>query len=378
MQAETDPEVSQSMAEAQLDIVIPVFNEIEIVEILHTRVVAACRSTGLRFRIIYVDDGSQDGTPQWIKHHALSSPAAGLVGDDSFAVHRGDANRSEPATNHWIADDHVTLIELSRNFGQPAAILAGLQESRGSCVVIMDGDLQDPPELISELVERWLDGDQVVIAERTSRQESFFRGLAFKTFHSFFRYLSDSQIPPNTGTFCLLDRVAADSICRLPESHRFFPGLRAWVGYRQSLVKFQRPPRAGGEPKQTFVRLLKYALDAVFGYSLKPLRLLTTAGVLICSISFMLAFWFLFKRLFGWESASMGFTTLTCAVFGLGGFQLIGMGVLGEYIGRIYDEVKARPQYLISTQSEFTQLESRRGGEQSGQTVVPTTTRIAG
>lgn len=365
------------MAGTQLDVVIPVFNEIEIVEMLHTRVVAACRSTGLQYRIIYVDDGSHDGTKLWIKQNA-HFPHRQAFNNNSLSVIRINSELVAETANQTGVDEQVTLIELSRNFGQPAAILAGLEQSRGHCVVIMDGDLQDPPELIPELVECWQNGDEVVIAERTSRQESFLRGFAFKAFHSCFRYLADSQIPPNTGTFCLLDRVAADSICSLPESHRFFPGLRAWVGYRQSMVKFKRPPRAGGEPKQTFVRLFKYALDAVFGYSFKPLRLLTTVGVLICTVSFILAFWFLFKRLMGWETASMGFTTLTCAVFGLGGFQLIGMGVLGEYIGRIYDEVKARPQYLVSKQSELTLPELTQFGPPEQSESASIATRIAG
>lgn len=374
MQVIREQGASQGMAGTQLDVVIPLFNEIEIVEILHARVVAACQNTGLRYRIIYVDDGSRDGTKRWIKQNAQSSLELDTTKDVPSVLRVESQIDADDSTTRG----RVTLIELSRNFGQPAAILAGLEQSSGSCVVIMDGDLQDPPELIPEMVERWNNGDQVVIAERTSRQESFFRGLAFKAFHSCFRYLSDSQIPPNTGTFCLLDRVAADSICSLPESHRFFPGLRAWVGHRQSMVKFERPPRAGGEPKQTFIRLLKYALDAVFGYSFKPLRLLTTAGVVICSVSFMLAFWFLTKRLIGWETASVGFTTLTCAVFGLGGFQLIGMGVLGEYIGRIYDEVKARPQYLISNQSEFTRTEIGIPKRPNNADSLTTATRIAG
>ena len=330
------------MLERELDIVIPVFNEIEIIEQLHTRVVAACEETQLSYRIIYVDDGSSDGTSDWIAKHALTDK-----------IDSGGANL--PMQRFRLSNGQVTLLELSRNFGQPSAILAGLRHTCGRSVVIMDGDLQDPPELIPRMVERWESGDQVVIAQRTSRQETFLRGLAFKAFHKCFRYLSDSSIPPNTGTFCLLDRTAADSISELPESHRFFPGLRAWIGYRQSMLKFKRPPRAGGEPKQTFVRLLKYALDAVFGYSFKPLRLLTGAGFAICFLSFVLASWFLFKRVIGWETASIGFTTLTCAVFGLGGFQLIGLGILGEYIGRIYDEVKARPQFVVARQRHSTE-----------------------
>lgn len=328
------------MGKAQLDIVIPVFNEIEIIEQLHTRVTAACEEIGAPYRIIYVDDGSHDGTAQWITTKALkqSSPRS-----DSGSI------------SFTSAYGNVTLIELSRNFGQPSAILAGLKHSQANCVVIMDGDLQDPPELIPEMFQRWQAGDQVIIAQRTGRKETFLRGLAFKAFHRCFAFLSDSKIPRNAGTFCLLDRIAADSICSLPESHRFFPGLRAWVGYRQSMVRFQRPPRAGGEPKQTFVRLFSYALDAIFGYSYKPLRLLTGIGCAACTFSFMLALWFIFKRAVGWETASLGFTMLSCAVLGLSGFQLIGMGILGEYIGRIYDEVKRRPQFLVGRQTHSDQ-----------------------
>lgn len=324
------------MAKTQLDIVIPVYNEIAIIEQLHRRVTTACEEIGAHYRIIYVDDGSHDETAQWLKINALDRPI-NESSTDSIAI--------------TSARGRITLIELSRNFGQPAAILAGLEHSVADCVVIMDGDLQDPPELIPEMFKRWQTGDQVIIAQRTGRKETFLRGLAFKAFHKCFALLSDSAIPANAGTFCLLDRIAADSMCQLPESHRFFPGLRAWVGYRQSMVKFQRPPRAGGEPKQTFIRLFSYALDAVFGYSYKPLRLLTGIGCTVCTLSFLLASWFVFKRVFGWESASLGFTTLSCAILGLCGFQLIGMGILGEYIGRIYDEVKRRPQFLVARQT---------------------------
>jgi len=314
------------MSHPLIDIVIPVFNEIEIIEQLHQRVFAACQKTGLNFRIIYVDDGSVDQTAKWIAENAIRDNQEATAG--------------------------VRLLSLSRNFGQPAAIFAGLQSSTGDCVVLMDGDLQDPPELIPNMVDRWKSGDQIVIAQRRSRKESLVRGLGFRLFHRFFRYLSDSNIPPNTGTFCLMDRRAVEAVCQLPESHRFFPGLRAWVGFQQSMLQFERPDRAGGTPKQTLSRLVRYAMDAVFGYSLKPLRLLTAVGATICLAAFVLASWFIFKRLVGWESASLGFTTISCAVFGLGGFQLIAIGVLGEYIGRIYDEVKRRPPYLIGQELE--------------------------
>ena len=314
------------MSQSTIDIVIPVFNEIEIIDQLHQRVSAACQETDLNFRIIYVDDGSTDSTAQWIADNAID--------------HNEASNGS------------TQLLRLSRNFGQPAAIFAGLESSTADCVVLMDGDLQDPPELIPDMVARWQSGDQIVIAQRSSRKETLIRGIGFRLFHRFFRYLSDSDIPPNTGTFCLMNRQAVDAVCKLPESHRFFPGLRAWVGFQQSMLPFERPDRAGGTPKQTLSRLTRYAMDAIFGYSLKPLRLLTATGGVICLTAFVLASWFIFKRLIGWESASLGFTTISCAVFGLGGFQLIAIGLLGEYIGRIYDEVKQRPPYLVGQKLE--------------------------
>lgn len=328
------------MALPTLDVVIPLYNEIEVVDLLHRRVMAVCRKTGFSFTIIYVDDGSRDGTPDWIKQNAM----------------RHDDERREKVSGSFFATPfakatpqcEVRLLQLSRNFGQPAAIFAGLKHSQADCTVVMDGDLQDPPELIAEMTEAWKQGEQVVIAQRRSRKETFLRGLAFRTFHYWFRYLADTDIPANTGTFCLLDRSAANAMVDLPESHRFFPGLRSWLGFRQTSILFDREQRAGGTPKQSFIRLFKYALDAIFGFSLKPLRLLTSVGAMICVASLLLASWFLTKRIMGWETASIGFTTLMCAVLGLGGFQLVGLGILGEYVGRIYDEVKGRPQFVVA------------------------------
>jgi glycosyltransferase involved in cell wall biosynthesis len=309
------------MPHTKLDIVIPVFNEIEIIEQLHERVVAACRQTGESFQIIYIDDGSSDDTAYWISANTA-------------AMDLGSQGQTK-------------LIRLSRNFGQPAAIHAGLQSSTADCVVLMDGDLQDPPELIPEMLDRWIEGDQIVIAQRTSRKESLIRGIGFKLFHKIFRYLSDSKMPANTGTFCLLDRRAVEAVCRLSESHRFFPGLRAWVGFRQSFIPLERPDRAGGSPKQTLGRLIQYAMDAIFGYSLKPLRVLTAIGFTICCFALVTLSYFVLIEIGGWETSTFGLKTLSCAIFGLGGFQLIAIGVLGEYVGRIYDEVRQRPAYIV-------------------------------
>jgi dolichol-phosphate mannosyltransferase len=270
-----------------------------------------------RWRIVFVDDGSHDGTTDFVQ-----------------ALHE--------------ADNRIELLQLSRNFGQPAAITAGLAATSGDCVVVMDGDLQDPPELIPRLFDAWQGGGEVVIARRTSRGERGLRGLALRSFHRAFQYLADAAIPPNTGTFCLLDRLAVEAIRAMPECHRFFPGLRARAGFAQVLLDYDRPDRAAGTPKQSLRRLIRYAADAVFSFSFKPLRLVTLSGTAVCGLALALALFFLTKRLLGWEVASLGFTTLTCCVLGLGGCQLVAIGILGEYLGRIYEEVKRRPTYFLA------------------------------
>lgn len=317
------------MPNAKLDIVIPVFNEIEIIEQLHERVVAACRETDTSFQIIYIDDGSTDDTALWLSNNAAEAIDLGRKG-------------------------RIKLIRLSRNFGQPAAIHAGLKSSHADCVVLMDGDLQDPPELIPEMMERWFKGDQIVTAKRTSRKESLVRGIGFRIFHKIFRYLSDSKMPANTGTFCLMDRKAVEAVCRLSESHRFFPGLRTWVGFRQSYIPLQRPIRAGGSPKQTIGRLTQYAMDAIFGYSLKPLRCITAIGAIVFCFALMAIGYFVLTEIGGPGNSSFSFKTLASAILGLGGFQLIAVGILGEYVGRIYDEVRRRPAYIVDQELEIS------------------------
>jgi dolichol-phosphate mannosyltransferase len=263
-------------------------------------------------------------------------------------VDDGSRDRTVPLLHECRrGDDRFRVISLSRNFGHQAAITAGLRRAEGDAVVLLDGDLQDPPEFIPDLVAAWEGGAEVVIARRRSRQETGLRRLAFDLFHAGFRYLVDTDIPAHTGTFCLLARPALDAINALPESHRFFPGLRAWVGFRQVLLDYDREARHRGTPKQTFGRLIRYAADGVLSFSFRPLRMLTATGVGVCGLAFLVAAWFAIKRLSGLETAPLGFTTLCCAIFGLGGLQLIGMGVLGEYVGRIFEEAKGRPLFVV-------------------------------
>ena len=301
----------------KLDIVIPIYNEEENLGELQRRLTEVCSGIeGCDWQVLYVNDGSRD--------RSLSI---------MLEQHR--------------TDSRFTVLELSRNFGHQAAITAGLMQADGDAVVFMDGDLQDPPEVIPDLIECWRGGVQVVRAQRRSRKESGLRRLGFEAFHKVFAWISDFPIPSQTGIFGLVDKQALEELKKLTEKNRFFPGLRSWVGFEQGIVYYDRQERAGGEPKQSFKRLIKYALDAIFSFSYKPLKLMTFCGTLISAAGFFLACIFVIKRLAGLETAQTGFTTLVTLILFLGGVQLTAVGILGEYLARIYDEVKQRPLYIV-------------------------------
>lgn len=302
-----------------LAIVVPVYNEEPVLPELFRRLGAVCdNEKACQWTILLVNDGSHDRSAELIIEHTRKDP-------------------------------RFRLIDLSRNFGHQAALTAGLREADGAAAVItMDADLQDPPELIPELVARWREGAEIVLAVRRSRQDTGMRRVGFDAFHRLFNRLSDFPIPSNTGTFGLLGHNALAAYNGLSERHRFFPGLRAWVGFRTTEIEYDRLDRAAGKPSQTLQRLVRYAFDAIFSFSRLPLRLLTYSGMFISGCGFALGLFFICKRLLGIETASTGFTTLVTLTLFLGGIQLIGIGVLGEYLGRIYDEVKQRPLYVVN------------------------------
>jgi glycosyltransferase involved in cell wall biosynthesis len=299
-------------------VVAPILNEEQVLPELMARLTALFEAEPrFRWRAVLVDDGSRDRSVEVIRAHAARDP-------------------------------RFVLVELSRNFGFQAALAAGLAAARDAdAVVTMDGDLQDPPEVIPELVAAWENGAEVVRAVRRTRAETGARRIGLDLFHAFFGRLADFPIEPNTGTFGLLGRDALEAFCQLPERHRFFPGLRAWIGFPAAEIAYDRRNRAAGQPQQTLRRLVRYASDGLFSFSYLPLRLLSYAGVLISCAGFALGLYFIVKRLINVERAPMGFTTLIAVVTFLGGVQLIGIGVLGEYLARVYDEVKNRPLYLI-------------------------------
>ena len=299
-------------------IVTPVFNEeVVLPELLRRLTALFDANPSYTWTAILVDDGSRD------KSAAIISTAT-------------------------AQDGRFELVQLSRNFGFQNALTAGLSVATDfDAVITMDADLQDPPEVIPELLVAWRKGAEIVRATRRSRAEQGLRRVAFDFFHALYGRVADHPIEPNSGTFCLLGREAVAAFNQLPERNRFFPGLRAWLGFAKVDVAYDRKERAGGKSQQTFSRLLRYALDGVFSFSRLPLRLLTYLGLMIAVVGFGFGVFFAIRRLIGIETAQTGFTTLVTLMLFLGGVQLIGIGVLGEYLGRVYDEVKQRPNYIV-------------------------------
>jgi polyisoprenyl-phosphate glycosyltransferase len=310
--------MSESKPCQKIAVVIPVFNEHAVLPELISRLTAVFNGhPELRWTALLVDDGSRDQSTEIITRAAAN-------------------------------DDRFRLIELTRNFGFQCALSAGLAQAvDADAAIALDADLQDPPEIIPKLIAAWREGAQVVRAVRRSRQERGVKRVGFDLFHAVFGWLSDYPIEPNSGTFCLLDQEAVVAFNDLPERNRFFPGLRAWIGFKRADVLYDRQERAAGKPQQTLRKLVRYALDGVFSFSHLPLRLLTYFGLIVAFVGFALGVFYAIRRISGIETAATGFTTLVTLLLFLGGVQLIGIGVLGEYLGRVYDEVKRRPNYIV-------------------------------
>jgi polyisoprenyl-phosphate glycosyltransferase len=305
-------------------LVIPAFNETAVLPELFRRLTAIFDAQPqVNWSAILIDDGSKDRTGELLVEQCQIDPRFRMLG-------------------------------LSRNFGFQAALMAGLEQcSDMDAVVTLDADLQDPPEIIPQLVAAWQTGAEVVLAVRRSREEKGIRRLGFNLFHAVFGRLVDLPIERNTGTFGLLNRDAVAAFAQLPEAHRFFPGMRAWLGFSRAEILYDRKERAAGEPAQNLRRLFRYAFDGIFSFSRLPLRFFTICGIFIASMGFAVGVFFIVRRLMGIEIAQVGFTTLATLVLFLGGVQLIGIGVLGEYLGRVYDEVKRRPNFIIKRRVGF-------------------------
>ena len=306
-----------------LSVVAPVYNEVELVEEFHRRVDTALE--GFEFELILVDDGSTDGTGEVLDRLVASDP-------------------------------RVRVVRLSRNFGHQAAITAGLDHASGDATVMLDSDLQDPPELIPEMVEAWRDGSDVVYAVRQARAGETRAKLATAGwFYRLFSRLAQIKLEQNAGDFRLLDRSALEALNAMPERNRFIRGMTVWVGFTQTAVPYDRDARYAGETKYTPGRMLRFSLDALVSFSHLPLQAATVAGFIFAGIAFLgipIAIGF---RLAG--EFVPGITTVLLAVLFLGGIQLIAVGVIGEYLGRVYDEVKRRPMYVVRDRLNFDRAE---------------------
>jgi dolichol-phosphate mannosyltransferase len=300
-----------------LSVVVPFYCEGPVVDRFFEAALPVFRSLGPAFEVIAVDDGSSD---------------------DTFERLRAIAGR----------ETGVRALRLSRNFGHQVALSAGLDHARGEAVVLMDGDLQDPPELIGPLLTRWREGLDVVYAVRRQRAgEGIAKRLPARLFYRVLRFLSDQEIPLDTGDFRLIDRTVCEALRRFPERDRFLRGLIASIGFAQGPVYFDRPARSGGEAKYTLRKLVRLASAGVFSFSRRPLQLATGLGLLVSGCAALYLAWVFGRALFAREAFAAGWASTLCVLLFLGGVQLVCLGVVGEYIGRIYDEVKARPLYLI-------------------------------
>jgi polyisoprenyl-phosphate glycosyltransferase len=296
-----------------LSVVVPLRDEAGTVRELHRRLHAAL--AGVPFELILVDDASTDGTAQLL---------------DSLADD----------------DPRVRVLHLSRGFGHQAALTAGLEHTRGNAVAMLDGDLQDPPELLPTMLGHWRSGSDVVSAVRTDRAgESRLKLMTARWFYRLFAKLSDLDLTEDAGDFRLLDRRALDALLSMRERNRFLRGMSAWVGYTQTAVPYERDARYAGETKFTVRKMLRFSLDAITSFSWRPLQLATVLGFLLSLVALLTIPVVIGLRLAG--ETIPGFATVLCIVLLLGGIQLITIGIIGEYVGRIYDEVKGRPLYLV-------------------------------
>ena len=302
-----------------LSVVAPVYNEEATVGEFYARV---CRSLeGVPFELVLVDDGSRDGSAAALEQIAATDP-------------------------------RVRVVYLSRNFGHQTALTAGLDHATGDAIVMLDADLQDPPELIVKMLDHWRTGCDVVYAVREQRAgESRFKLATARWFYRLFDWLAQVELQHNSGDFRLLDRRALDALLSMRERNRFLRGMTVWVGFTQAAVPYDRDPRYAGETKYTLARMLSFSLDAISSFSHRPLQLATLLGFLISTLAFIAIPVVIVLKILG--SYLPGFGSITITILLLGGIQLITIGIIGEYVGRIYDEVKGRPLYLVRSRRNF-------------------------
>jgi glycosyltransferase involved in cell wall biosynthesis len=302
--------------DVELSVVVPMYNEELNIDYLFERLVPVLDRLNLKYEIVCVDDGSKDNTLNYLVEHHRRNPA-------------------------------IKVVNLSRNFGKEIALTAGIDHATGAAVVPIDADLQDPPELIEELVAKWREGYDVVYATRRLRRgESWFKRLSANAFYQTIGRMSPVEIPRNTGDFRLLDRRVVDALKQLPERNRFMKGLFAWVGFKQTSILYDRPQRYKGVTKWNYRRLWRLAIDGITSFSFLPLKVWSYIGLSLSLLAFIYASFLIIRTLILGIDVP-GYASLMVAVLFLGGVQLLSLGIIGEYLGRVYEEVKRRPLYLV-------------------------------
>ncbi len=306
-----------------ISVVVPVLNEETNIRVFHKRATGVFSDIPEDYEIIFVDDGSADNTLEILKELSAN-------------------------------DNRIKVISFSRNFGHQSAITAGLDYAAGDAVAIIDGDLQDPPELIGEMIKKWKENYQVVYAQRTKRKgETVFKKLTASIFYRFFHYFTKSDMPLDAGDFRLVDRSVVEALKKLKEKNRFMRGLVNWVGFNQTPVFYERDERLSGETKYPLSKMIRFANNAIFSFSDRPLKIATVIGLTASAIGLLMILWGLYSKFFLGENTIKGWTSVFISVLFLGGVQLFTLGIIGEYIGRIYDETKSRPIYLVKEEVNF-------------------------
>lgn len=298
-------------------IIAPIYNEIENIPHLYSRVSEVMDQTGQPWELVLVDDGSKDGSTDALR----------------------DLGKK---------DERVRPVIFARNFGHQIAVSAGMDYARGNAIVVIDADLQDPPEVILELIDKWKEGYQVVYAVRSEREgESWFKLTTASLFYKFIQKITDVDIPLNTGDFRLLDRKVLDVMNNMPERNRFLRGMSSWAGFKQTGVEYKRHARFAGKTHYPLKKMIKLAMNAITGFSYWPLQMLSKGGAALVILSILLAILYIILALFGKVDLTYILATWLTLIF-LAGILLIGMGILGEYLGRVYDEAKGRPLYIVA------------------------------
>ena len=312
------------MKKSVISVVVPAYNEQEVLEEFHARLVTVLGTIDFDLDILYVDDGSSDDTPELLNKLKQHDPRVGVI-------------------------------SLSRNFGKEAALTAGINHACGDAVVVIDADLQDPPELITEFIRVWQhESADVVYGQRTARDgETWLKKSTASLFYRLMQKIGRVKIPKDTGDFRLMDRRAVDALKQLPEHHRFMKGLFAWIGFKQVAVTYRRDPRHAGETKWNYWQLWNLAIEGFTSYSVMPLKIATYIGMIIAVASFLYGVIMISKTLI-YGNPVAGYPSLVVIVLFLGGIQLLFIGILGEYLGRIFNETKRRPLYLVETYAPST------------------------